>query len=80
MEFLRPPSAKAVTCSTACMGIRQIRLGLNRGQQNAKSKLSDAQRAEIACRRAAGESAAALASEFGVGTSQIYKVANTVAS
>lgn len=44
-------------------------------QDRPRRRLSDAVRSEIAARRAAGESAAALAEEYGVSRSTIYRAA-----
>lgn len=72
--FYRPPSAKAVTCSYACMGELQSRTGSSRGERNGNSKLTDLERAEIRTRCAKGEQKTALAREFGVSRDQIARV------
>lgn len=74
VDFYRPPSAKATTCSYACMGRLQSRTGSVRGERNGNAKLTDAQREDIRRRRAAGEKQIDLADEYGVSRDQIARV------
>jgi hypothetical protein len=72
--FYRPPSAKSVTCSYACMGRWQTGTGSVRGERNGTSKVTDAQRDEIRSRRASGERVVDLCREYNLGRDQIRRI------
>lgn len=76
-EFVRSPSAKAITCSYRCMAVRQTELG-TRPRRQGRSKLTDEQRLEIRRRCDGGESGLKLAAEFGVSKSQISRIVRGV--